>query len=81
MGSEPADLPSQLMILPDPAKTGKEYRKTATIRAIQMDRDFSVVTLEGVHSGRKGDWLAKGVKGELWPIKDEVFRATYEEVR
>ena len=26
------------------------------------------------------DWIATGVKGEHWAIKDEVFKATYEAV-
>lgn len=25
-----------------------------------------------------GDWIIRGVKGELYPIKDEIFRETYE---
>lgn len=26
-----------------------------------------------------GDWVARGPKGELYPIRDEVFRETYEQ--
>jgi hypothetical protein len=28
----------------------------------------------------KGDWIIKGVKGEFYPIKDDIFRQTYEAV-
>ncbi len=35
-------------------------------------------TLEGPHHVSDGDWIARGIKGEFWPIKDEIFRATYE---
>lgn len=63
--------------LPDPSVAGKEYRKTATIYAVQMSKDFTVETLEGTHQGHAGDWLAKGVKGELWPIAKDVFEKTY----
>jgi hypothetical protein len=45
-----------------------------------MDKDFMVLTLEGTVKGKAGDWLAKGVKGELYPINKEIFEQTYEEV-
>ena len=34
-------------------------------------------TLEGGHVVCIGDWIIKGVKGEFYPIKDEIFRETY----
>ncbi len=37
-------------------------------------------TLEGVHIVTPGDWIIRGIKGELYPIKDEIFRLTYEPV-
>jgi hypothetical protein len=37
-----------------------------------------VKTLEGALVINDGDWIATGVKGEHWPIADDVFRATYE---
>ena len=39
---------------------------TATIR-----------TLEGTMKANTGDWIIKGVQGELYPCKDIIFRATY----
>lgn len=38
-------------------------------------------TLEGGHVVTPGDWIATGAQGEHWPIKSDVFAATYEEVR
>jgi hypothetical protein len=37
-------------------------------------------TLEGGHVVSPGDWIITGVKGELYPVKDEIFGLTYEEV-
>ena len=37
-----------------------------------------VDTLEGGHIVCPGDWIIKGVKGEFYPIKDSIFRETYE---
>lgn len=35
-------------------------------------------TLEGVMGAQKGDWLIKGVKGEFYPCKPDIFEITYE---
>lgn len=47
--------------------------------AIKSDgAEFVVSTLEGNMVGNVGDWLIKGVKGELYPCKNDIFQATYE---
>ena len=35
-------------------------------------------TLEGDMKASKGDFIIKGVKGELYPCKPDIFEATYE---
>ena len=37
-------------------------------------------TLEGVHRVAWDDWIIRGVKGELYPCKPDIFEATYEPV-
>lgn len=37
-------------------------------------------TLEGIMTAKLGDWIIKGVKGEFYPCKPEIFEATYEAV-
>jgi hypothetical protein len=37
-----------------------------------------ISTLEGVMRGDAGDWIIKGVKGEFYPCKPDIFAATYE---
>jgi len=39
-----------------------------------------VMTLEGTMRGDAGDWIIRGVKGELYPCKADIFEATYEKV-
>ena len=39
-----------------------------------------VDTLEGRMTGTKGWWIIRGVQGEFYPCKDDIFTATYEEV-
>jgi hypothetical protein len=35
-------------------------------------------TLEGTLECGVGDWIIRGVKGEFYPCKDEIFKMTYE---
>lgn len=37
-----------------------------------------VPTLEGTMQGNVGDWIVKGVKGEFYPVKPDIFVMTYE---
>lgn len=37
-------------------------------------------TLEGGHIVCPGDWIIKGVNGEFYPCKPDIFEKTYEEV-
>lgn len=39
-----------------------------------------VHTLEGVMRAEPTDYLIQGVKGEFYPCKDDIFKATYEVV-
>lgn len=41
---------------------------------------LGVPTLEGQHRADIGDWIIKGVKGELYPCKPDIFLMTYEHV-
>lgn len=40
--------------------------------------EIRVKTLEGVMTAYPGDWIIRGVKGELYPCKPDIFEATYE---
>jgi hypothetical protein len=39
---------------------------------------IEIPTLEGVMRGDDGDWIIRGVKGELYPCKPDIFMTTYE---
>jgi len=53
---------------------------------IFADRDTSeraimlIATLEGNMEGRPQDWIIKGVNGEFYPCKADIFEKTYEAV-
>ena len=39
-----------------------------------------IATLEGALKISIGDYIIKGVKGEFYPCKPDIFKATYEEI-
>lgn len=39
---------------------------------------LSIPTLEGTMLAVEGDWVIKGVQGEIYPCKPDIFAATYE---
>jgi hypothetical protein len=43
-------------------------------------RYVQVITLEGTMIGNDGDWIIRGVKGEFYPVKPDIFEQTYEAV-
>lgn len=48
--------------------------------AVQTPSGYLIDTLEGTMLAGYGDWIIKGVAGEFYPCKNEVFLATYEAV-
>lgn len=42
--------------------------------------EIIIHTLEGDMIANIGDWIIKGIKGEIYPCKPDIFEATYEEV-
>ena len=41
---------------------------------------LSIPTLEGVMTADENDWIIKGVQGEFYPCKPDIFNLTYEPV-
>jgi hypothetical protein len=56
----------------DTAALADEVRYSTPIMTIQ--------TLEGTMSASPGDWIIRGVSGEFYPCKPDIFAATYEAV-
>lgn len=53
-----------------------------SIRAVtdRHGHGLLIETLEGEMRANEGDWIIKGVAGELYPCKPDIFEATYEPV-
>jgi hypothetical protein len=41
---------------------------------------LTVATLEGPLRASRGDWIIRGIEGEFYPCKPDIFAATYERV-
>ncbi len=46
---------------------------------VNADRQvFKILTLEGTMEASPGDWIIRGIGGEHYPCKPDIFEATYE---
>jgi hypothetical protein len=54
--------------------TWEEYQ------AVVSSEGLKIFTMEGALTATIGDWIVKGVKGEYYPCKPDIFDATYEPV-
>jgi len=52
----------------------KEFRHN------KVNEPLGIITLEGPLTISEGDWIIKGIKGEFYPCKPDIFAATYEAV-
>ena len=58
-----------------------EGRKPYPASGVSIDpRDGRLIisTLEGLHWADPGDYIIRGVRGEFYPCKPDIFEATYE---
>ena len=51
-----------------------------TPATLLSDGTLIIPTLEGDMKASQGDWIIKGIKGEFYPCKPDIFEATYEPV-
>lgn len=42
---------------------------------------LTIKTLEGNMKVNEGDWIIKGINGELYPCKHDIFKKTYERIK
>lgn len=61
------------------------YLDDETFEVLPEDKTSNTIgviikTLEGSHLARQGDFIIKGVNGEFYPCKPDIFEKTYERV-
>ena len=66
--------------LPEPVRDAYEEGGWVFGALVDEERCISVPTLEGSLLARPDDWIIRGVQGEFYPCKSDIFEATYERV-
>lgn len=56
----------------------KFVKKPVIVEAYQVFKEVKINTLEGPLIASPGDWIVKGVHGEKYPVKPDIFNKTYE---
>jgi hypothetical protein len=71
--------PRRFSLNEDPGVTfQKAVKKPIPVDCVQINEPFEVESLEGLVRGKPGDWLMRGVRGELYVCDREIFEQTYE---
>ena len=60
----------------------KDFIGITYLNRIDVSGDCKLIipTLEGYHYASIGDWIIRGVQGEYYPCKPDIFEKTYERV-
>lgn len=58
----------------------KNKYAVGSARYSEIEEGVVLQTLEGSYTARINDWIIKGIQGELYPCKPDIFEETYEEV-
>ncbi len=58
--------------------TGGKAINIVTPRCIDGIAECKILTFEGSLMAKEGDYIIKGVQGEFYPCKPDLFKATYE---
>ena len=74
--------PVQVEAIPFNGKNHDDIVRFAGLKARVQGRENALVILteEGPLTASPLDWIVQGVKGEFYPVKPDVFEATYERV-
>jgi len=78
MWQEVCEFLGNIISVENPARESTSYSDTCGEEGPPWI-ELTIPTLEGSHTALHGDWIVKGVKGEFYPVKPDVFKATYEE--
>lgn len=45
---------------------------------LRSNKKIAIPTLEGTMKAAPGDWIVKGITGEFYPIREDIFWKTYD---
>lgn len=56
-------------------------KKLSTVMSSDVDVKLIIPTLEGYMKALKGDYIIKGIKGEFYPCKPDIFKQSYNMIK
>jgi hypothetical protein len=75
----PMGAPSEYFTrMPEWLERAYEDGVVSNVGASAKTAHLKIKTLEGDMVAEQGDWIIRGVKGELYPCKPDIFALTYE---
>ena len=57
-----------------------ELNNISVVHTTNDEYTVFIHTLEGAMAAKEGDWIIRGIKGEYYPCRNDIFEATYESV-
>lgn len=66
--------------LENPISVKLDFIPNAKLQWNWYTKKLEIITLEGTHTVSINDFIIRGVKGEFYPCKPDIFDATYESV-
>jgi hypothetical protein len=62
-----------------PTEEFKRFINSGGSRTVNIESNFAQIeTLEGTMTADIGDYIIKGIKGEFYPCKPDIFEQTYD---
>lgn len=72
--------PTEHEVIKYTGSNGDDIEKWSKGKVKDAEDKLEIETLEGTMTASKGDWIIKGLKGEFWAIKPDIFELTYEPI-
>jgi hypothetical protein len=72
-----------MVFTPDSYEAVRQWMGEPFVRIAAMNGGVTAIrirTLEGVMTVSNGDWIVRGIRGEFYPVKPDIFAQTYEAV-
>lgn len=59
----------------------KDRYRHLPVAYVKSSKKIAIPTLEGTMKANIGDWIIKGITGEFYACKSDVFELTYDEIK
>jgi hypothetical protein len=75
---KPVEIEARQFVESEAAELAAWCGGSVVINDLSAEPSIAIYTLEGIMAARLGDWLIRGVNGEFYPCKPDIFEKTYD---